>query len=43
MIYLRDHKKWAKYLREGEDSLTEAELKARKKKHFAAKLFYMKL
>ena len=43
MIYLKGHKKWAKYLKADEVSLTEEELKKRKRAHFFNKLFYKKL
>ena len=43
LIYLKNHKKWSKYLREGEDAITEDELRRRKRQYFTDQLFYKHL
>lgn len=43
MIYLKNHRKWSKYLREGEDAITEDELRRRKRQYFTDQLFYKHL
>ena len=40
LMYLRNHKKWAKYLKDDEEAITEDELKRRKRKYFTDNLFY---
>ena len=43
LIYLKNHRKWAKYLREGEEAITEDELRRRKRQYFTDQLFYKQL
>ena len=43
LIYLKNHRKWSKYLKDGEEAITEDELRRRKRQYFTDKLFYKEL